>query len=159
MKNLKLTLKAWPAITLITVALCCLTQNIAKLFGIELPDQSIIDIVKAYAGWNWRFVFIVAQIVIILPVIEELLFRGLLFKLPSRWGGKGATITAVIVSSVLFSAAHYIDQPFPDSAFIALFAFGIAQCWLYRKTNAIWSPMLNHALFNLTNLLLMFIVE
>ena len=55
--------------------------------------------------------------------------------------------------------AKKLDTGGVNSAFIALFAFGIAQCWLYRKTNAIWSPMLNHALFNLTNLLLMFIVE
>ena len=40
-------------------------------------------------------------------------------------------------------------------AFIALFFFGVAQCWLYRKTDRIWCPMLNHALFNLTNVVLL----
>ena len=65
---------------------------------------------------------------------------------------------AVLLSSALFSAAHYIAQPFPDSAFIALFFFGLAQCWLYSKTDHVWCPMLNHTLFNLTNLILMFVL-
>ena len=62
------------------------------------------------------------------------------------------------MSSALFSAAHYIAQPFPDAAFLALFFFGLAQCWLYRKTDRIWCAMLNHFLFNLTNLVLLFVV-
>ena len=49
-------------------------------------------------------------------------------------------------------------MPWPNNAFIALFFFGMAQCWLYRKTDRLWAPMLNHALFNLTNLVLLFIL-
>ena len=33
-----------------------------------------------------------------------------------------------------------------------------AQCWLYKKTGRLWCPVLNHALFNLTNLILLFIL-
>ena len=65
---------------------------------------------------------------------------------------------AALVSSLAFSAAHYIFQPFPDAAFVALFFFGLAQCWLYCKTDRIWCPMLNHFLFNLTNLVLLFVL-
>ena len=65
-------------------------------------------------------------------------------------------ITAAL--SALFSAAHYIAQPFPDSVFIALFFFGMAQCYLYKKTSSIWAPVLNHTLFNLTNLVLLFVI-
>ena len=112
--------------------------------------------------------FLLLQVVVLLPVIEELIFRWALVKLPTRLAAKvrkaevpmsgriGWTLAAV--SSALFSAAHYIAQPFPDAAFIALFFFGLAQCWLYAKTGRLWCPMLNHMLFNLTNLVLMFIV-
>ncbi len=61
-------------------------------------------------------------------------------------------------SAAAFSAAHYIQMPWPNNAFIALFFFGLAQCWLYRKTDYLWCPALNHALFNTANLVLMFIV-
>ena len=167
--NLKLTLKAWPVIAAATIGLCYLTQTVAKWFGIELPDQANIEIVKRYAGWNWNFVFLCAQVIILMPAIEELIFRLLLFKLPAKWAGKRkwgngvlAALTKTtpwaIFSSALFSAAHYLAQPWPDAAFLAHFFFGLAQCWLYKKTGHLWCAMLNHGLFNLTNLVLLFIL-
>ena len=75
-----------------------------------------------------------------------------------RLAAKTSPYLVIVISSALFSAAHYISQPFPDAAFIALFFFGLAQCWLYAKTDRLWCPMLNHFLFNLTNLVLLFVV-
>jgi len=155
--NLHLTIKSWPVIAAATIGLCFLTQQVAGWFGITLPDQRNIAIVRQWAGWNRTFLLLCAQILILLPVVEELVFRGLLFRLPRRFLPRGLLALAA-VSSVLFSAAHYIFQPFPDAAFVALAFFGLAQCWLYRKTDRLWCPMLNHALFNLTNLILLFIV-
>jgi membrane protease YdiL (CAAX protease family) len=154
-EKIKITLKAWPVITLITIAICFLTEQVAKLFGIELPQQANLAIVKRMAGWNWKFALIVAEIVIVLPTVEELIFR-----LPSRIVRKynlKLQIAFALTTSALFSAAHYIAQPFPDGAFIALFVFGLAQCHLYTKTKSILCPILNHALFNLTNLILLLI--
>jgi membrane protease YdiL (CAAX protease family) len=165
MDRLKFTLKAWPAITLITVALCILTQFVAKLFGIELPDQANVAAVRslllhAFDSWGFflRSVQVLAMVLLIMPVTEELAFRWFCFrsfesKLPDAAGPVRA-----VASSVLFSAAHYLQQPFPDNAFLALFFFGLAQCWLYVKTGKIGYPMLNHSLFNLTNLVLMLIL-
>ena len=176
MDKFKFTLKAWPVIAAATIGLCYLTQTVAKLFGIELPDQQNIDIVrqcglhaldslKAFGA----FAFLCTQVLILLPAVEELVFRGLLFKIPLHLTGKRQwgsgllsacqnTAPWAILSSSLFSAAHYLAQPWPDSAFIALFFFGLAQCWLYKKTDRIWCAMLNHGLFNLTNLILLFLL-
>ena len=176
--RMKTTLKAWPAIAAATIGLCFLTQQVAALFGVELPDQQNVEVVRRWllhafdSARNFATcTFLLAQILLLLPAVEELIFRMLLFKLPARlagWkpgqsdGGGRASLPLVsaiaAVSSALFSAAHYIAQPFPDAAFLALFFFGLAQCWLYRKTERIWCPMLNHFLFNLTNLALMFVV-
>ena len=150
MKNLKLTLKAWPVIAIATIGLCYLTQTVAKWFGIELPDQANIEIVRRYAGWNWTFILLCVQVLVLMPAIEELIFR-----LPTRWLRHPLALAG---SSALFSAAHYIFQPWPDAAFLALFFFGLAQCWLYRKTGHLWCAILNHGLFNLTNLVLLFVL-
>lgn len=157
MKSLKFTLKAWPVIAVATIGLCFLTQQIAKAFGIELPDQLNVDIVRrclsrTFDSWKAFLVsaMLVAQVVLLMPALEECVFR-----LPLRW--LKHPICAVI-SAALFSAAHYITQPWPDAAFLALFFFGLAQTWLYFKTRHIWCAMLNHALFNLTNLVLLFVV-
>ena len=170
---LLLTLKAWPVIALATIGLCYLTQTVAKGFGIELPDQANIELVKRYAGWNRAFLILCAQVIILMPAIEELIFRYLLFKLPTkklaqfrRFSDSPDSLSAkpsitkfvAVFSSILFSAAHYLFQPWPDAAFIALFFFGLAQCWLYKKTARLWCAILNHGLFNLTNLVLLFIL-
>ena len=158
--NLKTTLKAWPVVTALTIGLCYLTQLVAGWIGIELPDQANLELVRKYIGWNKTFILLCAQVLLVMPAVEELIFRWLAFMLPARiaakrtWGSSAAD-TLCILSSALFSAAHYIAQPFPDAAFIALFFFGLAQCWLYRKTERIWCPMLNHCLFNLSNLVLL----
>ncbi len=152
MKKLKTTLVWWVAITAITIGLCHLTQIIADLFGIELPDQANLDLVKNSAGWNLKFLGLCVYIVCITPAIEEFLFRYLCWKVhkPQReW-------SLAILSAALFSAAHYLFQPFPDNAFIALFAFGMMQCALYKRTGAIWCPIVSHALFNAVNLVLLF---
>ena len=179
MNRLKFTLKAWPVIAAATIGLCFLTQGVAKLFGIDLPDQQNIEVVRAWLTHAFdstkhfmTCAFLLAQVLVLLPAIEEFVFRYLLFILPVRLlirhlsvrlqkstiPAYAIAVSVVIPSSALFSAAHYIAQPFPDDAFIALFFFGLAQCWLYSKTDRIWCPMLNHALFNLTNLILIFVV-
>ena len=150
MSCLKFTLKAWPVIAGATIGLCYLTQAVAAWFGIELPDQANIELVKRCAGWNWAFVSLCFQVLILMPAIEELIFR-----LPTRWLRHPV---AIVGSSVLFSAAHYLFQPWPDAAFLALFFFGLAQCWIYRKTGKLWCAILNHGLFNLTNLILLFLL-
>lgn len=176
--NLRTTLRSWPAIAAATIGLCFLTQAIAKLFGIDLPDQKNVEIVRQWLGSAFDSprnfgicAFLLAQVLVLLPMVEEAVFRLLLFMLPLRIAARHAGrptgdgrqpgpigYSLAAVSSSLFSAAHYIAQPFPDAAFIALFFFGLSQCWLYTRTERIWCPMLNHFLFNLTNLLLLFVV-
>lgn len=154
MKALTFTLKIWPVVTLVTVGLCYLTQTVAGWFGVNLPDQAGLDFVKSLAGWNWKFFAICAQILIVMPVVEEFLFRWLLW----RGTKPGRPVLAAIVSSLLFTAAHYLERPWPDAAFLALVVFGLAQCWIYARTNHLWCAMLNHTLFNLTNLVLLFVL-
>ena len=156
-KNLKTTFKAWPVIAAITIGLCFLTQRVASLLGVELPDQQNVEVVRQWLMHAFDSVnnfktcaLLLAQVLVLLPALEETIFR-----LPTRWL-RGKPWWAL--SSVLFSAAHYIMQPFPYAAFIALFFFGLAQCWLYKKTGRLWCPILNHCLFNLTNVVLVLII-
>ena len=166
----KFTLKAWPVIAIATIALCFLTEACAGWLGIELPEQKNVELVRLIfkdALQSWRHfgvcAFNLALIVAILPFVEEGIFRWGFFKmvLLGKLGLERPTsliLAAALESSVLFSAAHYISQPWPDNAFIALFFFGLAQCWLYRRTESLWCTVLNHALFNLTNLILLLIL-
>lgn len=171
--RLLFTLRAWPVVTAATLALCYLTKAVAGWIGVDLPDQQNVELLHGYMTHAFDSLamfcgaaILVVQVVAAMPVVEELAFRWLLDGLPrrlfARWRGeRGERLfgcLTVLVSSVLFSAAHYVRQPWPDAAFLALFFFGVAQCWLYRRTGRLWCAMLNHALFNLANLVLLLVL-
>lgn len=168
----RFALRAWPIVSFITIGLCALTGFAAKLLGIELPDQQNMDVVLKSFGWNKTFLLqLVPLIVIAAPLVEELFFRKFLFSFVAKICGnmintaknrlcasgkalKIINISVAIFSSALFSAAHYLKQAWPDNAFLALFFFGLAQCFVYQKTKSIWCAVLVHSLFNATNLIL-----
>ena len=160
--NLKTTLKTWPVVFLAGAFLCALTAWVAGRLGISLHEQMSLDYLKSARGW--KLAGFLAYALLAAPAGEEIVFRFLLFKLPLRLvqrfargeRTRGAGLFAA-VSSLLFVAVHYNRlNPFPDNAFVALFFFGLAQCWLYRKTSRLWAPVLNHILFNVTNVVFFF---
>ncbi|WP_395373681.1 lysostaphin resistance A-like protein [Marinicella sp. W31] len=79
-----------------------------------------------------------SSIVIITPVFEEFVFRGLLLH---RWRDKWNLKKAAMVSSVLFGLLHF--DP------IGATAFGLAMCYLYVKSGSLWLPIVCHMLNNL----------
>ena len=80
----------------------------------------------------------ISSIVIIAPVFEEFVFRGLLLH---RWRKKWNLKKAAVVSSVLFGLLHF--DP------IGATAFGLAMCYLYVKSGSLWLPIICHMLNNL----------
>ena len=70
------------------------------------------------------------------PVVEELIFRGLLFGwIEGRWGPG----TAFIVSSLAFAAAHVE----PAHAILVL-PLGLLFGWLRWRTGSLWPSLVAH---------------
>ena len=89
------------------------------------------------------------SIVIIIPLIEELIFRGILIH---RWSRKWSKRTAILLSSFVFGIGH-IDP-------IGAFAFGVISSLLYIKTKSLWVSIGAHSLNNfLVSLVLISIVS
>jgi membrane protease YdiL (CAAX protease family) len=87
--------------------------------------------------------------ILINPVIEELFWRGLVYRqLRERWGVR----PAMLVSSLFFGAWHWtIAQAFftPEGALLgtALIVIGgVAFAWLYEKTQQLGSSIVVHSL-------------
>lgn len=78
------------------------------------------------------------SLVIIAPIVEEFIFRGLLLH---RWNKKWGLKYAILLSSLLFGIIH------PDP--IGATAFGIAMCILYLRTQSLLVPVICHATNNL----------
>jgi Predicted metal-dependent membrane protease len=76
--------------------------------------------------------------VIAAPIVEELLFRGvMLHRFTFKWGLK----KAILATSIIFGLLH--------ADFIGAFVFGMVMCILYIKTGTIIIPIIAHMLNNL----------
>ncbi|CAN5916838.1 type II CAAX endopeptidase family protein [soil metagenome] len=74
------------------------------------------------------------------PLVEELVFRGLLYGwLASRWG----TLVAWLVSSLAFAAAH--AEP---AHIILVLPLGLWFGWLRRRTDSLWPSLAAHVFNN-----------
>ena len=95
---------------------------------------------------------------VISPLLEELLFRGMVMKelmtlLP--------TYLAILLTSLLFVGIHLPfwlshDGPTPSvvTNAIGVFVFSILAGWLYAKSGSIWPPTLAHIANNILSSLL-----
>lgn len=93
----------------------------------------------------WLRVYLGFFAVVLAPLAEEFIFRGLLFSGAKKLGWPKA---GWVGASMLFALIH-MNAP----AFLPLFVFALALTWLYQKTGGLFAPMLAHSLFNALNLL------
>ena len=88
---------------LVTVVILGATIQLTWFFercGLNVQDQvRSVQSMKDYVGWNWFFIKLVAMVVVVSPVVEELIFR-----FPTRLVKH--TIFAVVIS-ILFVILEY----------------------------------------------------
>jgi membrane protease YdiL (CAAX protease family) len=85
-----------------------------------------------------------AVIVLLAPLVEELLFRGLGFALLLRFG----RTVAILGSGMAFGLAHGLV-----GGFVILAAFGIVLSWLRARTESVLPCIILHSIFNALALL------
>lgn len=76
---------------------------------------------------------------VLTPIGEEMLFRGVLFTLLSRYG----VWLAAILSSIVFALSHGLNLSTPVAILV-----GLAAAWLMHKTKSIWPGVVVHAVNN-----------
>ena len=87
---------------------------------------------------------------------EETLYRGFLFERLGKvlGGGRAATAGIVLLTSVLFAAAHYPLQKLAGVQ--QALCTGLVLGTVYARTRQLWLPMVIHAAFDLTALALIY---
>jgi membrane protease YdiL (CAAX protease family) len=107
-------------------------------------DQAMITMIQG----NYLLMFI--GTVILVPIVEECLYRGLIFRNlypKSRW-------TAYAVSILAFTAIHilgYVGQYSALELLLAILQYlpaGVCLAWSYTKADTIFAPILIHAAIN-----------
>ena len=104
--------------------------------------QARMDVLTPTAGFSWTYLALsVLGMGVIVPIAEELYFRGLIHSgLKSRLG----YWPRVLLSSLIFGLAHF------DALGVAVSAFtlGIANAVAFEKSESIWLPIAIHAITN-----------
>lgn len=86
------------------------------------------------------FLLLVLVVVVAAPVVEELMYRGLLQQgLANSWG----RTAAVLVGGAVFAAVHLQPVEFPG-----LFAFAVVLGICYARTGRLGLPIVAHMTFN-----------
>lgn len=94
--------------------------------------------------------------VVMAPLVEEVLFRGLLFQSLRRRVGMWP---AALLSTAVFAVVHVeiiLSQPV---ALAGLFALGTFLAWAFHRTGSLVVPIVGHAVFNGISVLLAVLAE
>jgi membrane protease YdiL (CAAX protease family) len=142
-------LSVWPIVMLMII----LTTFLGKLIWgqeFEMQQHQELELITAYSELPVRVLIIITAVAVV-PVFEEMLFRGLFQTmirslLDARCSildaRKGAWLS-IIISSGLFTAAHYEPTHWP-----ALFALSVCMGYAYEKSGSLFRPIFIHSLFN-----------
>lgn len=109
-----------------------------------MEPQNTVQAFQDSDGWAMR-VIMVAFAVVIAPVVEETLFRGLIYPVFKKYTDG---IFAAACSSVLFGLVHMHVGSLAPLVILALIL-----CFVYERTGSLWLPMVIHAGFNGVSLL------
>ncbi len=109
-------------------------------------EQAVETLQQAAPGFNRIYLIFFA--VVIAPVAEESLFRGILYPTIKQYGYPRAALWG---TSFLFAVIHH-----SLTAFLPLMLFAIVLTLLYEKTNNLLACIIAHSLFNASAVVLMF---
>lgn len=87
------------------------------------------------------------------PMIEELMFRGVLLSALMR---RISTAPSIAICAVMFGLVHLAGLNFQWYALPNLMLFAVALCWLRLRSGSLWPAILAHGLYNLFALMALF---
>lgn len=149
---------AWPArlaSVVMVVALLVGTRLVALAYGMtaqeagwEPPARGILDLTEMFGPTVWGLIFSVALVVVVAPIIEEVLFRGVIQgALMPRVGYR----VAIAAAAALFALSHVTAW-----LLLPLFVLGVACGWLAHTRSSLLPAIWLHAAYNLLPVIVAF---
>lgn len=142
-KDIKRTLKYFIAF----LPVIFMMSFLCKIMLFEYEEQKLVVEIKKNFNNNLFFNFFL--IIIVAPIIEEIVFRGLFYKTLKNFI---PFVQASIISSLIFAIIHENIL-----SLTILFLLSLYLTWIYERTNSILYSILTHSIFNFLNLLLIYI--
>lgn len=133
----------------IEVVLTLALLPILQLDSDAQPQQLLTDL-REHRDLGTVILFFMGA-VIFAPMVEELLFRGVLLRALLR---KVQPYAAVLLSAVIFALVHYLGDPNTLPFLPALTGLGALLAVVALRTGDLSAPIFIHAGFNLTTTIL-----
>ncbi len=127
-----------------------LSMAVNMVIGAIAPDFSNVNDQSIGAMAAEHYTLIAVATVLMVPITEEALYRGLIF---CGLHGKSRA-GAYLVSMAVFAAIHvlgyigYTDLLTLALCFVQYLPAGFALCWAYERADSIWAPILMHMTIN-----------
>ena len=144
MVQIQVPAMVYPLVTVTAFASCIGGNNIILSSGLMQMDETYQQLTEIlYSAPMW---FQLLGTGVIVPVCEELIFRGLMYNrlkdyVPVKW--------ALLMSALAFGIGHgNLVQG------VYGFALGYMMAYLYERTNKLWVPMLFHVVANSVSVLI-----
>ena len=138
-------------LVLISMVLALLTSQLIHALGDQAEPQKLVTLIaEEYSKKeNIRtLIFFVVMAVVVAPIAEEILFRGILYPAIKQIGYPRL---AAIGTALLFALFHVNLLTFASLTVVAL---GLIA--LYEFTDNLLAPITAHAVFNASNLIMLF---
>jgi len=130
-------------IVVFSVAVCIALNNLANMADLAFYSDSYQEISEVFYSASYGVQLLCLGIIV--PVAEEFLFRGIIFR---RYRLVGGLAPALVWSTLLFSASHGNIVQMLYAGVLGVF-FG----YVYEKFGTILAPISMHVLVNLTSLI------
>jgi membrane protease YdiL (CAAX protease family) len=117
--------------------------------GLHPEEQTAVQLLEN-SDSLWLRCYLGVFAVVLAPVAEEFIFRGMLFPWLRRLGLPWLAWFGV---SGLFALIHHNEV-----TFLPLLVLALALTWLYHKTGNLLAPITAHACFNAVNLILLILL-
>jgi membrane protease YdiL (CAAX protease family) len=137
-------------ITLLILPVVWLLQYLSVLALTQLgwpPEEQVaVALISGAKSW-WLRIYLGVFAVVLAPVAEEFIFRGLLYPFVKQLGSPRSAWFGI---NALFALIH-LDA----GTLVPLFVLALALTWLYERTDNLLAPIAMHSLFNVANLVLL----
>lgn len=117
------------------------------IFGPKSYEQAAVRFMKLASASSFSLIFALIAVIILAPLIEEFLFRGVLQTYVKKYLGIKA---AILLSSLAFALFHfYRDQGVGNiSLILSLFFLGGYLGFIYERQGSLWASIGLHMTFN-----------
>lgn len=146
--------RSYPAAVLLGFAMLLLGGWVTHLLAGPHPAQQDVTVMAGEVSFGMK-VLLALLVVGVAPLVEELVFRGVLL---SGLASRMPVWAAVTVSALVFGAAHLPDFGLAWYPVPTLVLLGLVLGWLRVHSHSLWTSMVMHASNNFFAAMAWFVV-